>query len=43
MKQFFIILYKTLLYLAVEKGNPEVVRFVLSNESIDINMATIFI
>lgn len=33
--------HETLLYVAVENGNPEIVKFVLENEQIDINTASV--
>lgn len=36
-------LNKTALHLAVESGNPEIVKLLLSREEIDINMKSIIL
>ena len=38
-----IYLYKTALYLAVEKENPEIIKLLLSNDKIDVNILNILI
>ena len=34
---------KTPLYIAVEKGNRDIVQFLIANENIDVNIANILI
>ena len=41
MKFLYNIIYKTALYLAVEKGNIEIVRLLLTNDKLDINLLNI--
>ena len=41
MKLFFIF-YRTILYLAIEKENVEIVKLLLSNDKIDANIPYIF-
>lgn len=36
--KFIIFLYKTALIIAVEKNNAEIVRLLLSNKDIDVNI-----
>ena len=36
------IIYKTALYLAVEKENIEIVKLLLTNDKLDINLLNIF-
>lgn len=35
--------YKPALFLAVEKGNPQIVKLLLTNDAIDVNMCYILI
>ena len=37
------IIYKTALYLAVEEGNIEIVKLLLTNDKLDINLGYIFL
>lgn len=39
---FKIIFYETTLYLAVENENIEIVKLLLSNDNIDVNVGYIF-
>ncbi len=41
--KFFYFFDKTALYLAIEKENIEIVKLLLSNEKLDINIINIFI
>ena len=40
--KFFHLFDKTALYLAIEKENIEIVKLLLSNEKVDINIINIF-
>ena len=39
---FYINVYKTALYLAIEKGNIEIVKLILMREDVDVNIINIF-
>ena len=39
---FDIIIYNTALYLAVEKENIEIIKLLLTNDNLDINLGYIF-
>ena len=41
--EILILFYKTALYLAVEKGNIEIIKLLLSNDKLDINILNILI
>ena len=41
--EILIYLYKTALYLAVEKENSEIIKLLLSNDKIDVNILNILI
>ena len=41
--KFYYLFDKTALYLAIEKENIEIVKLLLSNEKIDVNIINIFI
>ena len=42
MKFWKILFYITALYLAVDKGNIEIIKLLLSNDKLDINIINIF-
>lgn len=39
--KFFCIFQKGILYMAIEKGNIEIIKLLLSCKNIDVNMKTI--
>ena len=41
--KFLILFYKTAFYLAVEKENLEIIKLLLTNDKIDINIINIFL
>ena len=41
--RFLYIIYKTALYLAVEKENLEIIKLLLNNDKIDISIINILI
>ena len=43
LDEIFIYFYKTALYLAVEKENIEIIKLLLSNDIIDVNIPYILI
>ena len=42
MKFYYNIIYKTALYLAIEKENIEIIKLLLSKNNLDINHINIF-
>ena len=42
MKFKYNVIYKTALYLAVEKENIEIIKLLLTNDKLDINLINIF-
>ena len=42
MKFWRILFYITALYLAVDKGNIEIIKLLLSNDKLDINIMNVF-
>ena len=40
---FFFLIYKTALYYAIENENIEMVKLLLTNDKIDVNILNVFI